>query len=102
LNERISVFTIPAARQSASAGVASLEDRFVAKGVPLTGWAHGPRRGCNDGTGFGLVNQPGCFSPGEYHALEATMRLDGQLGHRILDMIYPQYGPDQSDCPVLR
>jgi tetratricopeptide (TPR) repeat protein len=34
------------------------------------------------GTSFRLVNQPGYFSPGEYHALEATMRLDGQFGRR--------------------
>ncbi len=34
------------------------------------------------GTSFRLVNQPGYFSPGEYHALEATLRLDGQLGRR--------------------
>jgi tetratricopeptide (TPR) repeat protein len=34
------------------------------------------------GTSFRLVNQPGYFSPGEYHALEATLRLDGQLGLR--------------------
>jgi tetratricopeptide (TPR) repeat protein len=34
------------------------------------------------GTTFRLVNQPGYFSPGEYHALEATLRLDGQAGPR--------------------
>jgi tetratricopeptide (TPR) repeat protein len=34
------------------------------------------------GISFRLVNQPGYFSPGEYHALEATLRLDGQLGPR--------------------
>jgi tetratricopeptide (TPR) repeat protein len=32
------------------------------------------------GTAFRLVNQPGYFSPGEYHALEATLRVDGQAG----------------------
>ena len=34
------------------------------------------------GTSFRLVNQPGYFSPDEYHALEATLRLDGQLAQR--------------------
>ncbi len=47
------------------------------------------------GTSFRLVGQPGYFSPGEYHALEATLRIDGQavecagrrddaLGHGVL------------------
>lgn len=34
------------------------------------------------GTDFRLVNQEGYFSPDEYHALEATLRLDGQIGPR--------------------
>jgi tetratricopeptide (TPR) repeat protein len=34
------------------------------------------------GTSFRLVNQPGYFSPSEYHALEATLRFDGQAGPR--------------------
>lgn len=34
------------------------------------------------GTSFRLVGQPGYFSPGEYHALEATLRIDGQAGAR--------------------
>jgi tetratricopeptide (TPR) repeat protein len=34
------------------------------------------------GTDFRLVNQEGYFSPDEYHSLEATLRLDGQLGPR--------------------
>ncbi|MFO6428756.1 tetratricopeptide repeat protein [Erythrobacter sp. W302b] len=34
------------------------------------------------GTSFRLVGQPGYFSPGEYHALEATLRIDGQAGPR--------------------
>jgi len=34
------------------------------------------------GTRFRLVNQPGYFSPEDYHALEATLRLDGQLARR--------------------
>lgn len=34
------------------------------------------------GTSFRLVGQPGYFSPGEYHALEATLRIDGQAGRR--------------------
>lgn len=34
------------------------------------------------GTSFRLVNQPGYFSPEEYHALEATLRIDGQAGPR--------------------
>ena len=34
------------------------------------------------GTTFRLVNQPGYFSPDEYHAVEATLRLDGQAGPR--------------------
>jgi hypothetical protein len=35
------------------------------------------------GTSFRLIDQPGYFSPGEYHAVEATLRLDGQAGPRI-------------------
>ncbi|HQS70259.1 MAG: hypothetical protein B7Y36_14620 [Novosphingobium sp. 28-62-57] len=34
------------------------------------------------GTKFRKVNQPGYFSPGEYHSAEATFRLDGQAGQR--------------------
>lgn len=34
------------------------------------------------GTTFRLVGQPGYFSPGEYHALEATLRIDGQAAAR--------------------
>lgn len=34
------------------------------------------------GTSFRLVGQPGYFSPGEYHALEATLRIDGQATPR--------------------
>lgn len=34
------------------------------------------------GTTFRLINQPGYFSPEEYHSLEATFRLDGQAGSR--------------------
>mgnify|MGYP002780222860 CR=1 FL=1 len=34
------------------------------------------------GTSFRLVNRPGYFSPGEYHALEASLRIDGQAGPR--------------------
>lgn len=34
------------------------------------------------GTSFRLVGQPGYFSPEEYHAIEATLRIDGQAGPR--------------------
>ena len=34
------------------------------------------------GTSFRLINQPGYFSPDEYHAVEATLRIDGQAGQR--------------------
>jgi hypothetical protein len=34
------------------------------------------------GTDFRLVDQPGYFSPDQYHAAEATARIDGQLGPR--------------------
>lgn len=34
------------------------------------------------GTSFRLVGRPGYLSPGEYHALEATLRIDGQAGQR--------------------
>jgi tetratricopeptide (TPR) repeat protein len=34
------------------------------------------------GTSFRLIDQPGYFSPGEYHAVEATLRIDGQAGPR--------------------
>jgi hypothetical protein len=34
------------------------------------------------GTSFRFINQPGYFSPDEYHSVEATLRIDGQAGRR--------------------
>jgi tetratricopeptide (TPR) repeat protein len=47
------------------------------------------------GTTFRLVNQEGYFSPDEYHAVEATVRIEGQAGPRTAYGVKASFGGER-------